>query len=307
MSDTHEPTTAAFDPDFNCPTHFAGGDPMCPACQSKQPVPWEPSEPTAAELTPAERQELEGLLPISWEQTNYGPRPMLNSDPEVVDGIVAYIARLIGARLAASEARAAKAEGERDEWKESAHQSGFLLMEWAKIAKALDVPNWDGTKPRTENAWAQVVLDKITAERDALAAELNRWRDLYGTDEPSDGVIGTAVGKIVAERNVEVNKLKAELATLKGARVEWTEEDLRLIRVVRNELEVLTNWDRTSPEEQPFPATAHDHRLYEMAASLTAVIDRQNKGATDTIRGRLRDNSGGGTEQFLQDKAEEKS
>lgn len=30
---------APFDPQFNCPSHFAGGDPTCPACLSKQPKP----------------------------------------------------------------------------------------------------------------------------------------------------------------------------------------------------------------------------------------------------------------------------
>ncbi len=28
-----------FDPQWNCPTHFAGGDPTCPACIAKQPKP----------------------------------------------------------------------------------------------------------------------------------------------------------------------------------------------------------------------------------------------------------------------------
>ena len=30
---------APFDPEWNCPTHFAAGDPSCPACISKQPAP----------------------------------------------------------------------------------------------------------------------------------------------------------------------------------------------------------------------------------------------------------------------------
>lgn len=48
---------------------------------------------------------------------------------------------------------------------------------------------------------------------DALRRQLDRWEDYYGCEEPSDSVIGSAAGKIVAERNVEIATLKRELSS----------------------------------------------------------------------------------------------
>lgn len=72
-------------------------------------------------------------------------------------------------------------------------------------------------------------IDSQIARLAAAEKELARWQDYYGTDEPSDGVIGTAVGKIVAERNVEIAGLKARLAAAESrlARAERIEEACR--------------------------------------------------------------------------------
>ncbi len=57
------------------------------------------------------------------------------------------------------------------------------------------------------------IIERTLAERDATIAELRRelndWRDLYGAQDPSDGVIGSAVGKIVEQRNHEIANLRA--------------------------------------------------------------------------------------------------
>ena len=62
-----------------------------------------------------------------------------------------------------------------------------------------------------------------------LESELERWRSYYGSDEPSDGVIGSAVGKIVVERNREIAKLKACIVELDAdrERLDWLEVNVK--------------------------------------------------------------------------------
>lgn len=46
------------------------------------------------------------------------------------------------------------------------------------------------------------------------ADELEKWREYYGSDNPRDGVIGSAVGKIVAQQNREITALKERLSAM---------------------------------------------------------------------------------------------
>ena len=55
------------------------------------------------------------------------------------------------------------------------------------------------------------------AEIAALKAELESWRSYYGADDPRDGVVETAVGRIVGEKNREIYTLKAENERLNEA------------------------------------------------------------------------------------------
>lgn len=57
-------------------------------------------------------------------------------------------------------------------------------------------------------------LAQLRTERDGLAAELDRWRSLYGADDPHDGVVASAAGKLVAAAEAENARLTARCGEL---------------------------------------------------------------------------------------------
>ncbi len=172
-------------------------------------------------------------------------------------------------RLAASEARAVKAEGERDAQGGPVSSERMTLNElieelekWKKIASGKTCVSFENLCYGASSLWHQTHRDNFR-KIDRKPEALSRW--ILSHDGCVKDDFPAQVLSILEKFQVERDALAAELATLKGARVEILEK--------AKQVDAMAEYIRSGGKCHP--------DFYQLSQDVACwVIDRQNKGAT---------------------------